>query len=953
MNMLKRMSKRILRLIRRRNKGTITNISAVGNQIFLNMEGLTNFEDHSFSEKNTELIFTRIKDGLKSKVSIDTLTHNKNSRYFHIGFDISKLNTVASDVESEWNVILVKKGRFSKRTYQLFLSTYLKPVLHTQKVHSNGVIYTPVFKKYGVLYFQQYNITKSKTIKYFINNVSCVKKKEDSFSINGSIDSELLTQIGTVDYISFLMRDRDTGKTNLYSVYWKNSSEWEVVIPFYDFPMKNRILDFYFYLKKEAKDYEFRVKQIEDLNFESEIPYLPHELKGTMAFKPYQTEKFSFSIKEHTETVKLNSLTLRKSQLDSIKIEGSYQSVDHFDVPTEIIFKDRNSGDEEGFPAYITKSIGSHYFTITVNKDFLYDLNYRTYDIYVKYIVEGNKLLVRFKSDQFTLKKDTLREFREKEVLYQAYFYATENNRLSYRMAPASIMTDIHTAEIKEGTLKICGHAEIERKDNQDLLEQELCIVIRNRDTEEEFVFYQDGLDFDTCIPLMALKSLFQKSQDILDLYVRIKDGEYIQERKIGFKQYNYYKDNYLSSTFLKGKEFSTQLFLTLTPYGNVKIETFQQKNEVFDLLRVANQDNDVSRNQVWLIGERPDTAQDTGYHFFKYMRTHHPEIEAYYVIEKGSKDVKNLLSLGNILYIGTREHVEKSLQASVFLCSHDINYILPFKGIEMKNYREGLRVFLQHGVLGRKPVEYHKKYYKYPFHLFIVSSIPEKEMVIDEFGYRQSEVKVTGLSRFDNLHNKETEHKILLIPTWREWLNTSERFFNSEYFQRYISLLQNPQLNDLLNKYKIKLDFYPHYRMQQYLAESNIKLQDNIHLVGLGEVKVQDLLKSSNLMITDYSSVSFDFNFMKKPVLFYHFDFKRFFSKGILRSPNETFLGEIVNSEDILIQKIEEYILNGFKENENIDNQRHQILEYIDKNNSQRIYQEVIKAVKEQQKLI
>jgi len=34
----------------------------------------------------------------------------------------------------------------------------------------------------------------------------------------------------------------------------------------------------------------------------------------------------------------------------------------------------------------------------------------------------------------------------------------------------------------------------------------------------------------------------------------------------------------------------------------------------------------------VWLVGERPHKAQDTGFHFFRYLREQHPEIDAYYV---------------------------------------------------------------------------------------------------------------------------------------------------------------------------------------------------------------------------------------------------------------------------------------------------------------------------------
>ena len=39
----------------------------------------------------------------------------------------------------------------------------------------------------------------------------------------------------------------------------------------------------------------------------------------------------------------------------------------------------------------------------------------------------------------------------------------------------------------------------------------------------------------------------------------------------------------------------------------------------------------------------------------------------------------------------------------------------------------------------------------------------------------------------------------------------------------------------------------------------------------------------------------------MNKPVVYYHFDEDRFFNRGILRPVNETFLGDIAETEELL----------------------------------------------------
>lgn len=70
-------------------------------------------------------------------------------------------------------------------------------------------------------------------------------------------------------------------------------------------------------------------------------------------------------------------------------------------------------------------------------------------------------------------------------------------------------------------------------------------------------------------------------------------------------------------------------------------------------------------------------------------------------------------------------------------------------------------------------------------------------------------------------------------------------------------------------------------------------------------------MLVEYDLFIIDYSSVSFDFLYMKKFVIFYYFDVKKFFRKGILRSIKDIFIGDIVYIEKELIFLIEDNIKN------------------------------------------
>ncbi|CAM5562106.1 Undecaprenyl-phosphate 4-deoxy-4-formamido-L-arabinose transferase [Streptomyces violaceorubidus] len=111
-------------------------------------------------------------------------------------------------------------------------------------------------------------------------------------------------------------------------------------------------------------------------------------------------------------------------------------------------------------------------------------------------------------------------------------------------------------------------------------------------------------------------------------------------------------------------------------------------------------------RKEIWLIGERRDTAQDNSLHLFTYLRQHERRRKAYYIIEKGSADRAKLKRLGNVVAHSSWKHKLLMLHASLLINAYDIDsYMLPdgwdrTKYLKHLNWRIGARrVFLQHGV--------------------------------------------------------------------------------------------------------------------------------------------------------------------------------------------------------------------------------------------------------------
>lgn len=445
-------------------------------------------------------------------------------------------------------------------------------------------------------------------------------------------------------------------------------------------------------------------------------------------------------------------------------------------------------------------------------------------------------------------------------------------------------------------------------------------------------------------IPYDEIEYLRTSSKNIIDIFISIYDGTtLIRKEKIKYREGIYKKDNYITLKQQKLGNKQVYYMMTLTPFKNIKIESFELTREQYEILEKGKK-----QNNVWLIGERTDTAQDNGIQFFKWLKEN-TDIEAYYVIDEGSKDYQRIKHLNNIVTFGSKMHFEVAAKANVLISTHDLENILPYKTARnFWNYEDSIKVFLQHGVLGRKKVEYNKTYYDLPFHLFNVSSTQEKyDIVVNQLGYNAKDVTITGLPRFDNLplNPKNKVKKILIMPTWRDWLNSEYAFNNSEYMKRYLELIRNNKLEKLIENHNIEINFYPHYRSQSFFKYHIDNTEGKINYITLGEKTVQDLLIEHDILITDYSSVSFDFSYMKKPVIFYHFDVDRFFRKGILRPIAETFIGDIAYNETELLNKIEKTIYEG---NLISDTNLNSIFDHIDHKNNERVYNSIVNKINE-----
>lgn len=92
----------------------------------------------------------------------------------------------------------------------------------------------------------------------------------------------------------------------------------------------------------------------------------------------------------------------------------------------------------------------------------------------------------------------------------------------------------------------------------------------------------------------------------------------------------------------------------------------------------------------IWLVGERGTDARDNGYWFYRYLRTQHPELRAYYVITADSPDAAKITALGGAVQRCSFRHyllyycADYLVGTHVQPCAPDliVHYHLAAKGI-------------------------------------------------------------------------------------------------------------------------------------------------------------------------------------------------------------------------------------------------------------------------------
>ena len=366
----------------------------------------------------------------------------------------------------------------------------------------------------------------------------------------------------------------------------------------------------------------------------------------------------------------------------------------------------------------------------------------------------------------------------------------------------------------------------------------------------------------------------------------------------------------------------------TISIFVNNELRPITLNNRLFDsinvkrLLQKKGRNEEVA-NQVWLFIDRVNYADDNAEHLYRWIKDKAQVKECYFVLSKSSPDWNRLYKEDfKLVDYGSDKHIRLLKRSKLIVSSHIDSYIHSINGA---TYIEDKKIiFLQHGVIKDDLSNYLNSKQKINF--ITTSFSREYDYLIDEatnFLLTKKEVKLLGQARYDVLRAKnsvEQRNKIIVImPTWRSILSNKvkviendkiiERFIQSIFFTRWNSFLSSDTIDELAELgYEIYFHLHPCFNCyyNYFNLNKNIKSFNS-------DKSIQDYISRSEFLITDYSSIAFDFALLKKPVFYYQFDRDSFYEnhtyrKGYFDYDNDGF-GPVCTTEEELKASIQSFL--------------------------------------------
>ncbi|MED0770924.1 CDP-glycerol glycerophosphotransferase family protein [Bacillus siamensis] len=189
------------------------------------------------------------------------------------------------------------------------------------------------------------------------------------------------------------------------------------------------------------------------------------------------------------------------------------------------------------------------------------------------------------------------------------------------------------------------------------------------------------------------------------------------------------------------------------------------------------------------------------------------------------------------------------------------------------------------------------KKVYR-SFDFVTVGSDEMADVFKKSFGIRDAQLLKTGVPLTDVYYEEnkpEPERKwpkkiILYAPTFRDYDMQSFR----------LPFTEEQLINELNGEYMLLVKLHPavlHHISASFESES---------IKNVSDMRLHDLLKAADILITDYSSVPFEFALLNKPIFFFTYDLEEYDQKrGLIDNYASVIPGRACHDSKALLEEM------------------------------------------------
>lgn len=358
---------------------------------------------------------------------------------------------------------------------------------------------------------------------------------------------------------------------------------------------------------------------------------------------------------------------------------------------------------------------------------------------------------------------------------------------------------------------------------------------------------------------------------------------------------------------------------------------------------------------KIWLYNDR-DGLLDNAFYQFKNDFNKTDGVKRYYIVDGKKNHLINKLNKQEkkaiIKYKSLKHKLLFIKSKKIFTSFNHLTSFCPFgKSIKYYDLYSMEIIYLQHGILHANLSWLYSKEKNY-IDKIVVSSQYEIDNLIANYNYNRNDLILSGQSRFDIINDLSNDsNKILFALSWRSNLigplknNRRElkekQFLKSKYFTEVNNFLNSDKLKKLLKANNLELKFLLHPIFKGY---NNLFEFDNKRI----EIIDNAIPGNYKLLITDYSSIVFDYIYCNTPVIYFipdYFEFRAGISHNYnkLDLPLENGFGPLTFNENSLIYEIESLIKANFKIIEKY-NKRYKNFFMFKGEHRERLYNEITK---------